>query len=290
VLHYLDMFNFSRVRSESRTQPSKLQGTVVLILISISIMFLIDLSSFSSDSMGQDSSMGNIQIWGSKGSNPGQFNNPAGIVLDPEGFVFVVDTGNNRIQKFASNGTFLDEWGTAGAGPGQFNTVIGIDEDDDKQNVYITDIGNNRVQRFTNDGLFVSEWGTAGAGPGQFNNPGRIALDPSGNLFVADFGNNRIQKFDENGVLIDTWGTRGAGPGQFNNPTGMTVQFPQGDVFVADSGNSRIQQFDNDGNFIKEYRIGEGVGDITNIDLDVDSDGIVYFTDRNLGVIKVISP
>lgn len=145
--------------------------------------------------MGQDNSTENIQIWGTEGSKPWQLNDQAGIVLDLEGFVLVVDTGNNTIQKFASNGTFLDEWGTAGAGPGQFS-----------------------------------------------------------------------------------------------NPTGMTVQFPQGNVFVADSGNSRIQQFDNDGNFMKEYSVGEEIGDITNIDLDVDSDGKIYFTDRDLGVIKVISP
>lgn len=68
------------------------------------------------------------------------------------------------------------------------------------------------------------------------------------------------------------------------------VLFPQGNVFVADSGNSRIQQFDNAGNFISEYEIREGVGDITNMDLDVDSDGGVYVTDRGLDVIKVISP
>ena len=70
----------------------------------------------------------------------------------------------------------------------------------------------------------------------------------------------------------------------------MTVQFPQGNVFVADSGNSRIQEFDNIGKFIKEYSIGRNTGDITNIDLDVDSDGRIYLTDWGLDVIKVITP
>ncbi|MPZ05882.1 MAG: hypothetical protein GEU26_05590 [Nitrososphaeraceae archaeon] len=156
--------------------------------------------------------------------------------------------------------------------------------------VFVVDSNNDRIQKFTSNGTFVDEWGTAGAGPGQFNNPGRIAVDPSGNLFVADFGNNRIQKFDENGNPITIWGTGGASPGQFYNPTGMTVQFPQGNVFVADSGNSRIQQFDNSGKFVKEFSTGENTGDITNIDLDVDSDGKIYLTDRGLDVIKVISP
>ena len=107
--------------------------------------------------MGQDSSTENVQIWGSKGTKPGQFNDPAGIVLDPEGFVLVVDTGNNRIQKFASNGTFLDEWGTAGAGPGQFNQPIGITMDYTKGHIYVTDTGNDIIQKFASNGTFLDE-------------------------------------------------------------------------------------------------------------------------------------
>jgi len=136
----------------------------------------------------------------------------------------------------------------------------------------------------------IQVWGSVGSNPGQFNNPAGIVLDPKGYVFVVDSNNNRIQKFTSNGTFVDEWGTAGAGPGQFYNPTGMTVQFPQGNVFVADSGNSRIQQFDNSGKFVKEYSIGENTGDITNIDLDVDSDGKIYLTDRGLDVIKVISP
>jgi tripartite motif-containing protein 71 len=135
----------------------------------------------------------------SRGSAPGQFNDPAGIVIDPKGYVFIIDSQNNRIQKFTNNGTFVSQWGTPGNGAGQLSSPIGIDEVEFKKNVYVTDLGNNRVQRFTNNGLFVSTWGSLGSGPSQFNNPGRIAVDPSGNLFVTDLGNNRIQKFDPNG-------------------------------------------------------------------------------------------
>ena len=37
---------------------------------------------------------------GNQGSGDGQFSNPIGIVSDPLGNVFIVDTGNNRVQKF----------------------------------------------------------------------------------------------------------------------------------------------------------------------------------------------
>jgi DNA-binding beta-propeller fold protein YncE len=236
---------------------------------------------------GQDS---RVTTWGSLGSAPGQFDDPAGIVIDPKGYVFVVDSDNDRIQKFTSNGTFIGQWGTPGSGPGQLSSPIGIDEDEAKRNVYVTDLGNNRVQRFTTNGLFVSTWGSLGSGPGQFNNPGRIAVDPSGNLFVADLGNNRIQKFDAGGKLITMWGSLGSGPGQFHNPTGMTVQYPSGNVFVVDTGNSRIQEFDNNGKFIKQINAGTQFDSSDNIDLDVDSNGKIYLTDRNDDNIIIFSP
>ena len=44
-----------------------------------------------------------VLIIGSHGNGTGQFNDPAGIVIDPKGYLFVVDSLNNRIQKFTSN-------------------------------------------------------------------------------------------------------------------------------------------------------------------------------------------
>ena len=116
------------------------------------------------------------------------------------------------------------------------------------------------------------------------------AVDSSGNLFVADFGNNRIQKFDENGKLVAQWGSLGSGPGQFYNPTGMTVQYPQGNVYVADTGNDRIQEFTTDGKFVNKWHINTPTGATDNIDLDVNSNGIIYLTDRASDQVLIISP
>jgi len=44
---------------------------------------------------------------GSVGNKDGQFLDPIGIAASPDGFVFVADTGNHRIQKFRAEGMFI---------------------------------------------------------------------------------------------------------------------------------------------------------------------------------------
>jgi DNA-binding beta-propeller fold protein YncE len=51
-----------------------------------------------------------LKSWGTKGSGPGQFNEPHGIALDSQGRVFVADRVNSRIQIFDQDGKFLAEW------------------------------------------------------------------------------------------------------------------------------------------------------------------------------------
>ena len=65
-----------------------------------------------------------IGKWGSKGSGDGQFASPSGIAIDSSNDIFVLDTGNNRVQKFSNNGTFITKWGSAGEGEVQFVRLL----------------------------------------------------------------------------------------------------------------------------------------------------------------------
>ena len=121
--------------------------------------------------------------WGSFGTGEGQFSGPHGIEVDAAGDVYVVDTGNHRVQKFTSNGVFLTTWGSLGAGHGDFNHPHGVGIGPDG-NVYVAETGNNRVQKFTSDGVFITTWGSFGTEDGQFMHTHGLAVDDSGFVYV----------------------------------------------------------------------------------------------------------
>ena len=98
--------------------------------------------------------------WGSEGGDVGQFRTPKGITADSDGFVYVVDSGNGRIQKFTGNGQFVLTWGTKGDALEQFRSPRGI-ATDLAGNVYVADTFNYRVQKFSSEGDFIASWGGA---------------------------------------------------------------------------------------------------------------------------------
>jgi tripartite motif-containing protein 71 len=59
-----------------------------------------------------------VARWGSEGDGPGQFNQPAGVAVAPNGHVYVADHGNSRVQEFDSNGNYIEAYDLIG-------TVVG---------------------------------------------------------------------------------------------------------------------------------------------------------------------
>src|SRR6185295_19075734 len=78
---------------------------------------------------------------GTGGSGDGEFANAFGIAADCSGNVYVVDGGNDRIQKFTSAGAYVAQWGGPGSGDGEFDGPWGVSADC-AGNVYVADTGN----------------------------------------------------------------------------------------------------------------------------------------------------
>ena len=119
---------------------------------------------------------------------------PALLGLDGQGNLYVPEPENDRVLKFAPDGTLLATWGSPGNGDGQLDFPVDAAVDA-TGNVFVTDFGNNRVQVFDATGRFLATWGGFGAGEGQLKQPIALALDGEGNIYVVEFLNGRVQKF-----------------------------------------------------------------------------------------------
>jgi hypothetical protein len=94
--------------------------------------------------------------WGKPGGGQGEFNQPGGIAIGPDDFVYVVDQANHRIQRFTPEGKFLAGWGEYGNQPGQFGgngtkgswlTGPHFCAFDREGSLYTTEAANGRIPR-----------------------------------------------------------------------------------------------------------------------------------------------
>lgn len=113
------------------------------------------------------------------GTGDYEFHSPFGVALDGSDNIYVLDSYNERIQKYNSSFSFLTRWGSLGSGNGQFDHPLGIAVDK-LGNVYVADTQNNRIQKFNSGGSFLTSWGSSGTGNGQFDFPTSLAVDANG--------------------------------------------------------------------------------------------------------------
>lgn len=177
---------------------------------------------------------------GPAGSGNGQFSNPLDTAVDSSGNVYVVDSGNHRVQKFNSAGVYQSQFGGFGSSNGLMHTPTAI-AIDSTGNLFVVDQGNNRVQKFTSAGAYSAQFGTLGSGATQFNGPTDIAIDGSNNMYITDTLNNRVQKWSSALAQTGTFGTLGSGASNLNFPVTIQRNAAGSLLYVVDLNNSRVQ-------------------------------------------------
>jgi sugar lactone lactonase YvrE len=130
-------------------------------------------------------------------SDQAQFNVPQRMGADPNGNIYILDTGDNHIRRIAPDGQVSTMAGSDEPGfldgptaEARFSAdILGITADK-AGNLYVMDAGNRRVRQVTADGSVSTLFEVTDPG----HAPGNIKLDQAGNLYLSDREHNRIYK------------------------------------------------------------------------------------------------
>ncbi|MFN9976308.1 MAG: hypothetical protein ACK58T_41055, partial [Phycisphaerae bacterium] len=121
----------------------------------------------------------------------GNLSGPLCARMGPDGKIYVVSEGNNRIVRFsASTGAYIDDF-ISDAG---MNAPTGITWDK-AGNAYVASFNGNKARKYNTSGGFVSDFVTAGSGTLSGADNG-ISFGPDGNLYVPSYNNNRVLKYN----------------------------------------------------------------------------------------------
>ena len=251
-----------------------------------------------------DKSNNFILEWGSSGTDASrcEFKGPTAIHVvrdlsagssDAPDIVHVVDTGNNRIQRFAikadtkglrnlpcgsagSDVQILRPWGrnatTGGIGDGEFNRPLdlafGIVQGDREPSMWVLDAGNERVQRFgypMNDGyppnevdqetrFYADQLSQISGTRGNLKGLVSLAWSNDVNGYLYLLGTGcSLQRFRLNGVLEATWPAVAPESG-LCVPARVRYDVKKEYLYVLDSGNGLLSIFHWTGNFIGALR------------------------------------
>ncbi|MGA9285389.1 MAG: hypothetical protein WBV85_08095 [Solirubrobacteraceae bacterium] len=139
--------------------------------------------------------------FGASGSGSGQFDRPLGVAVNEATHdMYVVDSGNNRVEWFNSDGSaFLGEFNGSASPTGDLSepTEITIDNsssglDPSKEDVYVVDRGHGVIDKFDSTGTYLGQitgvetpGGVFDAGAADARSIEGVAVDQDGTLWVT---------------------------------------------------------------------------------------------------------
>ncbi|KAI8506161.1 hypothetical protein Bbelb_165140 [Branchiostoma belcheri] len=193
-------------------------------------------------------------IYGKRGSEPGNFLSPRGVVVSTSNEIFVADAWNTRVQVHNTKGTYLRH----------FPTVVPGTEDKEMapHDISMDNSGTLWVVGNGKSADYVVQYNTDGTAMTQFHlqksKPFRgIAVDKRNNhILVTDADQNNVQVFRSDGSLVQSFGHPEE---ELRNPRYLTVD-GEGNVLVSDWSTHFVYMFDESAKFLLKFG-GQGSGE-----------------------------
>ena len=174
-------------------------------------------------------------IGGNRGNNNGQFNRPRGLVFSSNKMLYVVDSGNHRVQVFQQDDKFAFTFGSYGYNPGQFRFPVKIAIASDNR-VLVSDYYSDHIRLFSHTGSFISRitctW------------PWAITVSPDGHIIAGCDNGTSIRVWSPTHQLISVFGKKGSQQGEFDNINGISIS-STGNIYVVEGNNKRLQIITN---------------------------------------------
>ena len=171
------------------------------------------------------------------GSGTNLLKHPSCILVDEDQNLFIADSENDRVVKWAENATSgIVVIANPGSGTSEIKKPYGLLLINGSSNhIYLSVEEENRVQLW----MFGAQQANSTLSSGSLNKPRGILMDPYGNVYVADKDNNRIQMFCANSSAVVT--VIGAG-GSLNQPSGIAIDSKL-NLYVANTEDNEVLKF-----------------------------------------------
>lgn len=250
---------------------------------------------------------------------------PAGIFMDPDGSLYIADSGTHRVRRVDPAGRMTTLAGSGvtgfvdGVAPGlaRLNTPMAVAAAG-AGSVFVADTLNHRVRRIFPGSLVRTVAGSGGTGMGAdgrpaletpLHGPRGLATDGRGHLYIADTQGHRVVVLLPSGALRTIAGNGSAGFGgdggrgelaQLSQPSGITYD-GAGNLYIADAANHRIRKVDGAGiittvagNGKAGYAGDGGPALAASLNLPravaVDGNGNLYIADTGNHAIRHVAP
>jgi hypothetical protein len=138
-----------------------------------------------------------LMTWGEPGTDPGQFNIVHNIAADADGWIYVADRENHRVQVFDGNGKYETQWNNLHrpcalccCGGKKPNFIVGELGPGMPVNLKYKNLG-PRLTIVNSEGKKIGRLGGEdgpGLETGKFLAPHGIALDSKGDIYLGEVG------------------------------------------------------------------------------------------------------